>query len=108
MHLANSTTDWRKRISVLLVFMSIYSYTVAQENSPYSRYGVGDVVPSQNIISRGMGGISAGYTNPSSTDTKYITPAFLFQSINMINPASIGGLNNTVLDIGGEIDIRTI
>ncbi len=108
MHLVNSTIDWLKRIFVLLVFMSIYSFAAAQENSPYSRFGVGDVVPSQNIVSRGMGGISAGYTNPSSTDTKYVTPAFLFQSINLTNPASIGGLNNTVLDIGGEVDIRTL
>ena len=39
-------------------------------------YGVGDMVAQEKNIIRGMGGISAGYTNPNSTD-KNITPAFL-------------------------------
>jgi len=108
MHLANLTTAGIKRIFVLLLAVSIYSFASAQENSPYSRYGIGDIVPNQNIVNRGMGGIAAGYTNPNINDHKYITPAFLFQSINLVNPASLGGLNNTVFDVGGEIDIRTL
>ena len=32
---------------------------ISQDNSPYSRYGLGDIVPSTNINSRGMGSISA-------------------------------------------------
>ncbi len=108
MHLANLTTAGFKRIFGLLLFLSIYSFASAQENSPYSRYGIGDLVPNQNIVNRAMGGISAGYTNPNFTDQKYVTPAFLFQSINLVNPASLGGLNNTIFDVGGEVDIRTL
>ena len=45
-----------------LVFILFFCTTaIAQENSPYSRYGLGDVSPSQNINNRGMGGISAGF-----------------------------------------------
>ncbi len=108
MHLAKLTTATYKRIFGLLLAFSIFSLASAQENSPYSRYGIGDLVPNQNIVNRGMGGIAAGYTNPNIGDQKYITPAFLFQSINLVNPASLGGLNNTVFDIGGEVDIRTL
>jgi hypothetical protein len=46
----------------------------AQENSPYSRYGLGDIAPSTNIENRGMGGLSAAYADPFS--------------INFTNPAS--------------------
>ena len=44
------------------------------ENSPYSRYGLGDVLPSQNIMSRGIGGVSAAYADVIS--------------VNFQNPAS--------------------
>jgi hypothetical protein len=108
MHLANLTTAGFKRFYFLVLSIFLVSITSAQENSPYSRYGIGDLVPNQNIVNRGMGGIAAGYSNPNIGDQKYVTPAFLFQSINLVNPAAIGGLNNTVFDIGGEVDIRTI
>ena len=108
MHLANLTTAGFKRIFGLLLSISVFSVASAQENSPYSRYGIGDIVPNQNIVNRGMGGIAAGYANPNYNDHKYVTPAFLFQSINLVNPASLGGLNNTIFDVGGEVDIRTL
>ena len=46
----------------------------AQDNSPYSRYGLGDITPSTNIVNRGMGSFSAAYTDPFS--------------VNFNNPAS--------------------
>ena len=46
----------------------------AQDNSPYSRYGLGDVAPNTNIANRGMGSFAAGYAHPLS--------------INFTNPAS--------------------
>jgi hypothetical protein len=63
-------------------------------NSPYSRYGLGDVVPSQNILTRGMGGISAAYWDPVT--------------INFQNPASYSRLIRTSLDVGLELDNRTL
>ncbi|HEV8285441.1 MAG TPA: hypothetical protein VGQ09_14085 [Chitinophagaceae bacterium] len=47
---------------------------LAQDNSPYSRYGLGDLTPNTNILNRGMGSFSAAYADPLS--------------INFSNPAS--------------------
>jgi len=62
----------------LLIFFILQLLTCdllyAQENSPYSRYGLGDVAPSTNIANRGMAGVSAAYADPFS--------------INFNNPAS--------------------
>jgi len=63
-------------------------------NSPYSRYGLGDIVPGQNVLNRGMGGLSAGYSD--------------IRSVNFANPASYGRLVTTTLDIGVDLESRTI
>lgn len=85
-----------KKLSLLgISFVLGISLLQAQtENSPYSRYGLGDLVPSQNILNRGMGGASAAY--------------FDFQSVNFVNPASYSRLKVTTLDIGAELDSRTL
>ncbi len=83
--------------SSLFGLILLLGYTTVQaqnENSPYSRYGLGDLIPSQNILNRGMGGTSAAY--------------FDFQAVNFANPASYSRLKMTTLDIGAEIDSRTI
>jgi len=64
------------------------------DNSPYSRYGLGDVLPSTNIVSRGIGGVSAAYAD-------VIT-------VNFQNPASYSRLKRATFDIGLEVDNRTL
>ncbi|HLG38685.1 MAG TPA: hypothetical protein VI461_03415, partial [Chitinophagaceae bacterium] len=59
-----------------VVFLAFLSPVFAQDNSPYTRYGLGDIVPSTNINTRGLGGISTGYND--------------FFTINFSNPASYG------------------
>lgn len=81
-----------KLTCLLLAFFPTFCF--AQENSPYSRYGVGNILPSGNIQNRGMGGISAGFTDPAT--------------INSINPATYGNFILTTLDVGVEYDGRTI
>lgn len=81
-----------KLTCLLLAFLPTICF--AQENSPYSRYGVGNVLPSSNIQTRGMGGISAGYSDAAT--------------INTNNPATYGNLILTTLDVGIEYDGRTI
>ena len=49
------------RFLSVLVLLVAYTSINAQDNSPYSRYGLGDKVPSSNITTRGMAGISAAY-----------------------------------------------
>lgn len=94
MHSANLTTAKLKRISLFISAIFVYTLATAQENSPYSRYGIGDLIPNRNIVSRGMGGISTGFAD--------------FQSINLSNPAALGSLATTTFDIGGEVDLRSL
>lgn len=85
-----------KRINALaIICVSVCSLVQAQNiNSPYSRYGLGDIVPAQNILTRGMGGIGTAYLD--------------YQSINFLNPASYGRLQTVTLDFGAEIDNLTL
>lgn len=92
MHSVKSIINGKNFIFLLFIFLS--SGVRAQDNSPYSRFGLGDVVPNQNILSRSMGGVSAGFFDP--------------QSLNLINPAAIGGIGSVIFDFAGEIDIRTL
>lgn len=97
------------RLIGLVLTVLFYTSVAAQENSPYSRYGLGDLTPNHNIVTRGMGGIAAGYAD--------------FQSINFINPASYGNLGyvdpsviklnpgyqrSTIFDFGAEMDTRKL
>lgn len=92
MHSAKLTMT--KYLSVLLLACGFNLAAVAQENSPYSRYGLGDIVPNHNILSRAMGGISAGVID--------------YRSINFTNPASLAMVPNTIFDIAAEADVRTL
>ncbi len=92
MHLAKLTIN--KFLPVFLIACGLQHTVYSQENSPYSRYGVGDLVPNANIVSRGMGGIVAGFSD--------------YSSINFTNPASYSNLKATIFDIGVEADRRTL
>lgn len=92
MHSAKLTTA--KFLSVLLIILGFNLSVKAQENSPYSRYGLGDLTPNHNMFTRGMGGIAAA-TNDN-------------RGINFTNPASLSTLGLTIFDVGAEIDIRTL
>lgn len=83
----------KHKLRGLLVFLfPLISF--AQENSPYSRYGIGNLVPKGNILNRGMAGVSAGIADPAT--------------VNFVNPASYSNLIYTTLDIGAEVDSRTL
>ena len=60
--------------AILIVFLVSSNPSFSQDNSPYSRFGIGDLVPQSHILSRGMAGISAAYSDRLS--------------INFNNPAS--------------------
>jgi hypothetical protein len=76
----------------ILLNINVFS----QDNSPWSRYGLGDLVPASNITNRGMGGTAAAYGD--------------FQTINFINPASYSnfGPQRAIFDIGLDINNRTL
>ncbi len=93
MQLVNIMTIPKRKLLGLVLFV-IPLISSSQENSPYSRYGVGNLVPSGNILNRGMGGISAAFADPAT--------------VNFINPASYSRLIYTTLDVGAEVDSRTL
>ena len=92
MHLAKLTMN--KYLPVLLVACGLQLVANAQENSPYSRYGLGDITPNRNVLSKGMGGIAAGVVD--------------YQSINFTNPATLGAISSTIFDVGAEVDTRAL
>src|SRR5690242_7318078 len=81
-------------------FLSFYSVLQAQENSPYSRYGLGDLYSNQSIASRAMGSVTAAYNDG--------------QVLNADNPATYGDLRSysngglVTFDVGTSIDARTL
>ncbi len=79
-----------------LLALTLFSFSSlrAQENSPFSSHGLGDIYPQQNIASRGMGGVAVGLTSS--------------QVINTLNPASYGFLKLVTFDVGISIDQRTL
>lgn len=99
MQLAN-TTLLLHRFRFVFTFIILLSFSVAQaqDNSPYSRYGLGNQAPRFNVISRGMGGVSAayvgtylGYANPDPNNTRDSVAFTEVTSVNYNNPASFSG-----------------
>lgn len=78
----------------LVGFFLVANNATAQDNSPYSRYGLGDLNNNQNTVNRGMGGVSQAYGDPTS--------------VNFINPASYSNLLLTTFDVGVEAGSRSI
>src|SRR5437868_5680572 len=94
-------------LTFTVFFIAFCTPGFSQDNSPYSRYGLGDLVPSTNINTRAMGGISTGYND--------------IYSINFNNPASYSWFyaqkeaksnkllyGRAILDIGLNFENRTL
>jgi len=97
------------------------SFLIAQDNSPYSRYGLGDLHPNTNIFNRGMAGISAAYSDQpidGETDPRI---GRSYPSLNFLNPASYSRFfaikeantkklkyGRMMLDIGVNFNSRTL
>jgi len=65
-----------------------------RENSPYSRYGIGELRNGNNTALKGMGNVSAAYSNP--------------YNVNTDNPASYAGLKLVTYEAGAEGGTRTV
>jgi hypothetical protein len=79
-------------LSLVLLLMGTAGFT--QVNSPYSRFGIGDLYDSRNMTSKGMAGLSTPYTD--------------IQSVNFNNPASYTGLGFVTFDLGIEMEYRIL
>lgn len=85
-------------MTAMLAAMTLATPVMAQrsnrENSPYSRYGLGDLRGGTHVGLRGMGSASTAYANP--------------YSVNPDNPASYTALKFTTYEGAGEGSRRTV
>ncbi|XZF14767.1 hypothetical protein ACTHGU_01380 [Chitinophagaceae bacterium MMS25-I14] len=65
-----------------------------KENDPYSRYGIGQILPGTNAVLRGMGNASTAYASP--------------YSVNTDNPASYASLRLTTYEAGGTASMTSV
>lgn len=97
------------------------SFLNAQDNSPYSRYGIGDLHPSTNIFNRAMGGITAGYSDQPVEGLYDPRLGRYNPIINFANPASYSRFyalkepksgklkyGRMLLDIGVDLETRKL
>jgi hypothetical protein len=93
----------------------------AQDNSPYSRFGLGDLHPGSNIYNRGMAGLSAAYSDPRIDGPSDPRNGKYYSSINFLNPASYSRFyalkeansnklqfGRMMLDVGVNLGSRTL
>jgi hypothetical protein len=66
----------------------------SQVNSPYSRYGLGNIFPATFAASNGMGGLSAAYFSPLN--------------INYYNPSSYADLSYATFEVGAYANFLTL
>lgn len=77
----------RKYFLVFILFCAVFSsYAQSNGNSPYSRFGFGDLVDESFFYLRHMGNIGTGFAD--------------HRTINMKNPASYSYLKSTSFDVG--------
>ena len=82
------------RVYVILLILFSYNEAYSQINSPYSRYGLGDLYNSRNVATKAMGNLAA--------------PVIDYQSVNFLNPASYSRLQAVSLDVGIEMESRLL
>ncbi len=83
-------------ILLLITVLTVKAQVTTQ--SPYSKFGIGNIKGTMLPQFRGMGGLS----------TAIYKPSFYSSNINMQNPASYAGINITVLDMGATGGITKI
>ena len=71
--------------SFFVVLMWNFSYSQPKDNSPYSRFGLGDIAENNFIFVRGTGLGNSTYS---------------YNQINITNPASYGYIATTIFDLG--------
>lgn len=91
----------------LTLFLLPASFSFSQDNSPYSRYGIGDLVPNTNVTNRSMGGVSAGYADVLSVNFNNPASYSSFKAFPEPNSKKISS-GRVLLDVGINIDNRTL
>ncbi len=83
--------------ALLVLFFGTASKAQVTTQSPYSRYGIGNIKPMALPQYRAMGGLSTAVFSPTG-----------YSNINMQNPASYAGITLTTADIGASGTIMNL
>lgn len=83
------------------------SFLIAQDNSPYSRYGIGDLHPTSHILNRGMAGLSAGFADQLSVNFSNPASYSSFYSLQEARSKK-SAYGRMLLDVGLNFDNRTL
>lgn len=94
-----STTLIRLSLTFIVTGFTLLNAN-AQENSPFTRYGLGDFHNGFHAISRAMGGLSAAYSDGTNNNVG--------QAINFMNPATYSNFFMVSYDLGLTIDTRNL
>jgi hypothetical protein len=94
-------------ITIILVIMVSRGPVMAQDNSPYTRYGLGDIVPSTNINTRALGGISSSYNDIYSINFNNPASYAFFQAMREAKSRKLN-YGRAILDLGLNFENRTL
>lgn len=109
MQFATSIVGWikRRKSGLFITVLLLSGSSLFAQNSPYSRYGLGDAAPNTHITNRGMGGISAGYADVLSVN--FNNPASYAAFKTFVEERSKQPISGRVLlDVGISVDNRTL
>src|SRR5687768_11474127 len=93
--MTNNLFPFRKLLLLLAGALSWFS-AISQtgSTSPYSRYGIGDIISEGFANQAGMGGLGAGLASPFN--------------INFVNPASYIADSIIVFELGARGEVRQL
>ena len=75
-----------KAVTILFILLPLLGLAQPKDNSPYSRFGIGDIQDPNFFFSQQMGGLGASFHSP--------------YDINTVNPASLSYLRTASFDVG--------
>lgn len=113
MQLVKSTTPKKikalqpKTAALLVIFSIAFLSASAQDNSPYSRFGIGDITPSSHILNRALGGVSSGYADPLSINFNNPASYAYFQSATEAKSKKIVS-GRALFDVGVDLEGRNL
>jgi len=84
-------------VAIMALFASVSVKAQVTSQSPYSRYGLGNVNSLLLPQFKAMGGISTGVYRPDG-----------YSNINMQNPATYSGIMMTAVDIGASVEFKKL
>lgn len=97
--LSVSTTLVRLSLCFLVTGFTLLNAN-AQENSPFTRFGLGDFYNGSHAISRALGGLGVAYSDGTNNNVG--------QAINFMNPATYSNFFMVSYDLGLTIDTRNL